>query len=205
MAVNFARLPELLARPGRGEGDGHLMSPGDDCHCQRGSPPSCSGCGALGAQSWRRCRRSSVCTRSRLQPRARRRICDLELRSGRPLLGSSPRREQRGVATVYSSAFRQRPPRLFVVPLKAGALLRASWVASVGQDPNPAVPDGVAWSASRWHAFVAPRPFVRQSRPHYRHQAVCSTKSSRKREYFQCVTTVCTTLRPDRPRLGINW
>jgi hypothetical protein len=37
---------------------------------------SCSGCGALGVQSRRRCRESSVCTRSRLRRRPRRRTCD---------------------------------------------------------------------------------------------------------------------------------
>jgi hypothetical protein len=40
------------------------------------SPHSCSGCGALAVQSRRRCRESSVCTRSRLRRRPRRRICD---------------------------------------------------------------------------------------------------------------------------------
>jgi hypothetical protein len=44
----------------------------------RRSLSSCSGCGALGVQSRRRCRGSSVCTRSRQRRRPRRRICDLE-------------------------------------------------------------------------------------------------------------------------------
>jgi hypothetical protein len=42
------------------------------------SPLSCSGFGALGAQSRRRCRGSSVCTLSRLRRRPRRPICDLD-------------------------------------------------------------------------------------------------------------------------------